>query len=176
MDIISRIIVGIGLIVMAAMLLAMPYMLWLAIDRTPPLTLYDGKITEKVIWNEEAQRHEIWRTVTWRAHRRKAHWPANEWDCQGLSHREVVHKQTNKLLPFLAYNRKGVFHPDSDNPYEGTVTTPPLVIGTDFGEGEARYRVTQYYRCNWLQSLLGWEIINPSPYIDFRVHKEEVFP
>lgn len=129
---------------------------WMAFDRTPPLILHDGVITPRVV-----RKNQEGVTLVWRAH-------FSGRDCPGLSQREFVSERTRDIWPQLAVQRAGVFMPDIGNNFEGTVAVPPLSI-PDMPVGRARYQVTQYYFCNWLQETLHWPIVQKSPYVIFEV-------
>jgi len=133
------------------------YMVWVALDRTPPLVLFDGKITPGIVNPGE---HDV--KVLWRAR-------YSGRDCPGLTQRELIDSGRH-LWPELKRVRGGIFEPDADNPLLGTVSTPPLYI-PNMLPGKAEYRVTQFYYCNWLQRLLNWPIVEVSPFITFEVSK-----
>lgn len=133
---------------------------WLAMDRTPPLELYDGRIEPAVVRPGQTDVK-----VTWRAR-------FSGRDCPGLSQRELVDSQKN-LWPKLRRSRSGVFHPNADDPLDGYVTTPPLDIPSQMEPGPAFYRVTQFYYCNDLQRILHWPIVARSVPIAFVVKDEE---
>ena len=128
---------------------------WMAADRTPPLALYDGVITPNIV--RPGQSGVI---LTWRAR-------FSGRDCPGLSQREYV-DSNRSLWPQLAHARAGIFVPSPGTPLDGTVTVPPLMI-PDMARGPATYQVTQFYYCNWLQRVLHWPIVQPSPRVRFEV-------
>lgn len=132
------------------------YIMFLLSDRTPPFTLYGGKIEPSVLHVGDSAE------ITWRARYRGS-------DCDGTTQRETVSDVDQGLTPELTRERRGVFHPDPDNPDVGTITTPMYVVPI-VQPGSARYRVTQFYYCNWLQKLLQrWPIIQESPWITYEV-------
>lgn len=128
---------------------------WMAMDRTPPLRLYDGAIIPSRVKPLE---HNI--TVMWRA-------DFSGRDCGGTTQRELIDSQKN-LWPKQARARRGVFIPAYEGALTGTVMTPPLSI-PNMAPGRATYRVTQFYYCNWIQRLFDWPIISESPPIYFEV-------
>ena len=188
MDVIGRgwrALVWATIVLQFLLVIAAPYLMMLYLDRDPPLILYDGQITPYIRYNEETKEREVWRKVMWRAHRRKAPWlntllyakdDPERWDCGGLTLRQIVHKRTHQLLPIATRERKGVFHPDPDDKYDGTVTTPDFLIGYLLPQGDATYQVTQFYYCNWLQILLDKPIVQPSPVLVFSITDREIAP
>lgn len=131
------------------------YVVWTALDRTPPLTLFDGEVVPNIVHIDERDVQVFW----------KAHYSGR--DCPGLSQRELVDSGRH-LWPELKRMRAGVFMASQENPRLGTVITPPLTI-PNMLPGRAHYRVTQFYYCNWLQRLLNWPIIQTSPLVPFEV-------
>lgn len=139
-----------------ATFLVMAFIAFLVLDRTPPLILYDGKITpETVVAGQGGV------TVKWRAH-------FSGRDCPGFTQRELVDSENN-LWPKRKRNRGGVFHPSENDPLDGTVTTPPLSIPLQMMPGRAYYRVTQFYYCTWFQRAMHWPIVQRSVRIPFYV-------
>lgn len=136
-----------------ALLIVAP-LAWWAFDRQPPLTLVEGKVIPYTVERGQANV-----TVTWRAR-------FSGRDCPGFTQRELVDSQKN-LWPKLLRERRGVFHEQKAR--SGIVTTPPLAIPLQMAPGRATHRVTNIYYCNWLQRLLRWPIVSPSPYIPFNV-------
>lgn len=133
---------------------------WMAfLDRTPPLVLYDGHFSPNQVYPGQENIR-----ITWRAR-------FSGRDCPGYSQRELVDSERN-LWPKLRRARGGVFHPSADDPYDGTVTTPPLTVPKQMEVGLAEYRVTQFYYCNILQRVLHWPVVQKSVPIQFKV----VFP
>jgi hypothetical protein len=133
------------------------YLTWLAMDRTPPLILFDGKVTPAIVRKGQEGVKVVW----------DADFAGR--DCPGYSQRELV-DSGHHLWPELRRARAGIFKADPDHPLTGKVVTPPLII-PNLLPGPARYRVTQFYYCNWLQRLLEWPIIQTSPFIKFEVVK-----
>jgi hypothetical protein len=169
-----RVAIYLLIVVEIVAILCAPYFIWLATDRESPLRLYDGVITNYVKYDAEKRVWEVWRHVTWRAHRRRA--PLfSDWDCPGLTSRQITDRHHHVQI-IGTRERKGVYKPDVDNPYEGTVTTPPLFVGPSLDPGEAEYQITQFYDCNWLQRYLKWPIIEHSPVIKFELFENEVYP
>lgn len=137
-----------------ALLVAGP-ILWAAFDRTPPLRLHHGAIEPPTVPRGGTV------SVVWLAN-------YSGRDCPGYSQREIIDSESD-LWPKLTRERRGVYRPSADNPRVGVVTTPPLTIPSQISAGEAQYRVTQFYYCNWLQKLLAWPIVEKSPPIYFEV-------
>lgn len=142
-------------------LICAPFIWWL-LDRTPPLDLYAGEVVPNIV--RPGQLVE----VKWRARFAGR-------DCPGNSQREIVLVEledgtpANKLYAENLRARGGIFQPSPNDPFDGTVNTPLLLIPLDMPAGEATYQVTQHYYCNWLQRLLQIPITKPSPKIPFRV-------
>jgi hypothetical protein len=136
--------------------------IWWTLDRTPPLELYDGQIIPDEVHPGQSVR------VRWHARFAGR-------DCPGNSQRELVLVTTadgvpaNKLYPERRRARGGIFKAEPNNPFVGTVQTPPLLIPPDMPPGDATYQVTQYYYCNWWQRFLQWPIHKESPLIPFTV-------
>lgn len=133
------------------------YVVWIALDRTPPLVLIQGSITPFIVHPDEKAV-----SVTWQAE-------FSGRDCPGLTQRELIDSGKH-IWPELKRARAGVFTPSKTNPKIGTVSTPPLQI-PNMLPGAAEYRVTQFYYCNWLQRALNWPIIQVSPFIPFEVER-----
>ncbi|HEY6032053.1 MAG TPA: hypothetical protein VIU44_15890 [Gaiellaceae bacterium] len=139
-----------------AVLVAAP-LAWMAFDRDPPLRLHDGVVSPAVVAAGETVE------VKWRAN-------FSGRDCPGLTQREIVDSKNN-IWPKVLRGRRGVFVPDSPGLSRGTVTTPPLEIPEQISPGRARYKVAQFYYCNFLQRWLAWPIVEVSPEITFEVEK-----
>lgn len=137
---------------------------WMLMDRTPPLTLYDGRIEPNVV-----RQYQTGVSVTWRAHQNRG-----GQDCPGFSQREIIDSSQHIDIKVIR-SRRGVFTPDSNNPLVGTVNTPPLDIGGDLLPGPVYYKVTNWYFCTplirWLYAYVGidWSIKVESPLIKFQV-------
>ncbi|MDE2101781.1 MAG: hypothetical protein KGL39_31330 [Patescibacteria group bacterium] len=139
-----------------AFLIAAP-VAWMAFDREPPLTLYNGRIVPPAVIAGQTVE------VMWRA-------KFSGRDCPGLTQRELVDSKSN-IWPKVLRGRRGVFVPDSPGSSTGTVKTPPLEVPRQMAAGRARYKVTQFYYCNVLQRWLAWPIVQASPEITFEVEK-----
>lgn len=139
-----------------ALLVVAPVAWMLFIDRAPPLVLYDGHLVPDKVYPGQVNVQVLWR----------ARFAGR--DCGGYSQRELVDAQAN-LWPKLTQPRAGIFHPSPGNPMDGTVTTPPLEIPPQMTLGPARYRVTQFYYCNWLQRWLDMPIVQTSVAIELEV-------
>ena len=130
-------------------------LVWMAMDRTPPLILSNGIIAPHEVHRQQTV------SVIWHAKFSGQH-------CPGVTQRELIERKSHNIWPKEARQRKGIFIPEKNNPYLGTVVTPPLTI-PDMSAGKACYRVTQFYFCNWLQRVMNWPIVQVSPCIDFEV-------
>ncbi|HMF51782.1 MAG TPA: hypothetical protein VK603_24205 [Candidatus Saccharimonadales bacterium] len=129
---------------------------WMALDRRPPLILYDGQLSPSKVQAGQTDVKVVWRAKF--AGR----------DCGGLTQRELIDSK-RYLWPALARSRAGIFQPDPNNKNEGTVVTPPLSIPDSMSPGRATYRVSQFYYCNALQRIMQWPIVAVSPPIEFEV-------
>lgn len=144
---------------LVAVLIVSP-LAWMALlDRVPPLALYDGAIIPSQVVPGQADVEVVWR----------ARFSGR--DCPGDTQREIIDSEGN-LWPKLRRARGGVFHPSKENMFEGTVTTPPLDIPKQVAPGRARYQVTQFYYCNWLQRLWDWPTVHKSVPIWFEVREK----
>lgn len=52
-------------------------------------------------------------------------------------------------------------------------TPEPWPVFSDIPPGEATYRVTSFWYCNWMQSFFDWPIVQVGPDIKFIVLKQE---
>ena len=134
------------------------YIVWLATDRTPPLTLFDGQIIPNIVRPGEQV------SILWQAY-------YSGRDCPGDTQREQIDSKRH-LYTENKRARAGVFKAAPGTPFLGTVETPPLNIpDPPWSPGRAKYRVTQFYYCNWFQRLTEWPIVQVSPFIFYEVTK-----
>lgn len=124
-------------------------------DNTPPQVRLHGYITSASDPNKPPRVGENF-TVHWTS-------TPHVRDCPGEVQVEIM--QGDRIWPVLA--KRKAMNPDEGNK---TFTPPPWPLPGDIRPGQATYRVSTFWDCNWLQIWLPWHFITEvGPDIEFTV-------